>query len=184
MPQLNVDFKEFGQRVTLCLYSGKFYGHKISDDYSQDQLTCLGYNNQNRGVIFQTILSYLLKHHYLYAILVNFLVRITLMVRFNYSYRLANYFKDFKPNYSISLNAALEFFIKAEQLLTTSKINRDCLPRSLSLYIFLKSYGFDVKHNIGVAIHPFYSHAWVELDNHRILDQPNLNNSLKIICRI
>lgn len=44
----------------------------------------------------------------------------------------------------------------------------DCLPRSLALTRFLRTAGWPAQHVVGVALHPFEAHAWVELEGARV----------------
>jgi hypothetical protein len=60
------------------------------------------------------------------------------------------------------LGALLKAFGRAENLFIHQRAPRDCLPRSLSLYRFLRSFGVSAEHVIGVRRLPFQAHAWVE----------------------
>jgi hypothetical protein len=64
----------------------------------------------------------------------------------------------------------LRRFVRAETFLLSKLGNRDCLPRSLALFIYLRSLGHQVRHVIGVARFPFDAHAWVEKDGQPLLE--------------
>ncbi|MCF7983504.1 MAG: lasso peptide biosynthesis B2 protein [Thiohalocapsa sp.] len=63
---------------------------------------------------------------------------------------------------SASLEADLRRFIAVEALVPSRRADRDCLPRSLALYVYLRCLGHEVRHVIGVGRFPFDAHAWVE----------------------
>ncbi|HEY1607563.1 MAG TPA: lasso peptide biosynthesis B2 protein [Allosphingosinicella sp.] len=61
---------------------------------------------------------------------------------------------------------------------------RDCLRRSLSLHALLKRCGIASRHHIGVALHPFRSHAWVEVDARPVLEAPRATSPYRTISAI
>jgi hypothetical protein len=69
-----------------------------------------------------------------------------------------------------NLPAMLAAFSYAENFMTLKRAPRDCLPRSLALFRFLRRRGYPSRHFIGVDTDPFAAHAWVELDGDVISD--------------
>ncbi len=69
------------------------------------------------------------------------------------------------------LDAALVDFRKAEALLPPGNGLRDCLPRSLALFAYLRRLGHPAEHVIGVQVYPFGAHAWVECHGRLLLDE-------------
>jgi len=63
-------------------------------------------------------------------------------------------------------------FLAAEALMPSLLGERDCLPRSLALFVYLRALGHDVRHVIGVARFPFSAHAWVETGQTTLLERP------------
>lgn len=63
----------------------------------------------------------------------------------------------------------LTAFKAAESFVTNRRGPKDCLPRSLALFVFLKSRGHAVRHVIGVKRYPFGAHAWVEMGGKPLL---------------
>ena len=61
-------------------------------------------------------------------------------------------------------------FALAENLFVSRRGTDDCLPRSLSLFAYLRACGYPAHHVIGVRRVPFTAHAWVELDGEAVLD--------------
>ena len=61
-----------------------------------------------------------------------------------------------------SLLRGVAAFSTAENFFHLKNAPRDCLPRSLALFGFLRSMGLAVEHVIGVQLVPFLAHAWVE----------------------
>lgn len=82
------------------------------------------------------------------------------------------------------LQEAESAFLRAENFFIFRKAPKDCLPRSLSLYAFLTSAGFDVTHVIGVSRFPFEAHAWVEGDGRVLLDRPDWVRTYAPLARI
>ena len=64
--------------------------------------------------------------------------------------------------YSTRLDAALRAVAKAETIALNPLGSRDCLPRSLALFAFLRRCGIPAIHYIGIQRYPFLAHAWVE----------------------
>jgi hypothetical protein len=69
------------------------------------------------------------------------------------------------------LELSLSAFRRAENLFVAGRAPGDCLLRSLSLYRFLRSFGCDANHVIGVRRFAFSAHAWVEHDGRALLDE-------------
>ena len=65
---------------------------------------------------------------------------------------------------------ALRAFARAENLFVMKTAPRDCLPRSMALFCFLRELGIPVEHRIGVDRFPFRAHAWVEYDGRVLAD--------------
>lgn len=61
-----------------------------------------------------------------------------------------------------SVRTLLADFHLSETLLVSRLGFRDCLPRSLALFAFLRANGVSARHRIGVKRFPFSAHAWVE----------------------
>lgn len=72
------------------------------------------------------------------------------------------------------LERCLSRFIYAEKFSPQAISQQDCLPRSLSLFIFLVECGFAVRHIIGIADDPLRAHGWVELENTILLDSKDI----------
>ena len=79
------------------------------------------------------------------------------------------------------LHDALAAFASAENFFHMKKAPEDCLPRSLSLFRFLRAVGLPAHHCIGVRRYPFGAHAWVEIDGGVVHDHPE---QLKVYTRI
>ncbi len=63
-------------------------------------------------------------------------------------------------------------FVRAENFYVRRRAPNDCLPRSLSLYAYMRGLGLPVVHRIGARRFPaFRCHAWVEFDGAPILEQ-------------
>jgi len=65
---------------------------------------------------------------------------------------------------AFQLEAAMEHFHCAERFWISRGAARDCLPRSLALFAYLRRCGLPAKHVIGVKRFPFAAHAWVEVE--------------------
>jgi len=61
-------------------------------------------------------------------------------------------------------------FSFAENFFVMKRAPKDCLPRSLALYRFLRSAGIPANHCIGVRRHPFEAHAWVQCQDRVMFD--------------
>lgn len=70
------------------------------------------------------------------------------------------------------LPAALSAFRMAENFVNLPNAPRDCLPRSMALFHFLKELGVPVQHCIGVRRFPFEAHAWVECHGAPLFNDP------------
>ena len=68
------------------------------------------------------------------------------------------------------LDQCLSGFVQAENFSPRAISQQDCLPRSLSLFIYLIERGFAVRHIIGIADDPLRAHGWVELEDTILLD--------------
>jgi hypothetical protein len=69
-----------------------------------------------------------------------------------------------------NLSEALRIFLRAENFTPIRQAPKDCLPRSLALFHFLRDMGFSAAHYIGVQRFPFRAHAWVEHGGKVLLD--------------
>jgi len=83
-----------------------------------------------------------------------------------------------------SLATALKAFARAENFLYLKKAPRDCLPRSLALFFFLRSIGWPVEHCIGLQQFPFLAHAWTEYHGEVLHDDPRNQERFTVIARI
>ncbi|MGB6206430.1 lasso peptide biosynthesis B2 protein, partial [Mycobacterium sp.] len=73
---------------------------------------------------------------------------------------------------SLEVEIARAAFVRAENFYVRRRAPNDCLPRSLSLYVYMRSLGVPVVHHIGARRFPaFRCHAWVEYDGAPILDE-------------
>lgn len=94
---------------------------------------------------------------------------------FSNTYDFARSSVSHMPDTSIAqLEHCLSRFIYAEKFSTQAISQQDCLPRSLSLFIFLLECGFAVRHIIGIADDPLRAHGWVELENTILLDSKDI----------
>ena len=83
-----------------------------------------------------------------------------------------------------SLIACVAAFAKAENFCYLKKAPRDCLPRSLALFRFLRSIGAAAVHCIGVRQFPFGAHAWVEFQECVLHDNPAVAETYTVIARL
>lgn len=73
---------------------------------------------------------------------------------------------------SVDVEVARAAFVRAENFYVRRRAPNDCLPRSLSLYAYMRGLGLPVVHRIGARRFPaFRCHAWVEYDGAPILDE-------------
>ncbi|MGA8543789.1 MAG: lasso peptide biosynthesis B2 protein [Mycobacterium sp.] len=73
---------------------------------------------------------------------------------------------------SVDVKMARQAFLRAENFYVRRRAPNDCLPRSLSLYAYMRGLGLPVVHRIGARRFPaFRCHAWVEYDGEPILDE-------------
>jgi hypothetical protein len=72
----------------------------------------------------------------------------------------------------------------AENFFTGSVAPNDCLPRSLAIYRILKYAGLQPEHRIGVRLHPFEAHAWVECEGRVIRDTLPYVREFAVIARL
>jgi hypothetical protein len=79
---------------------------------------------------------------------------------------------------------ARQAFSRAENLFLLRSAPRDCLPRSLALFRFLRSVGVPAEHCIGVQRFPFEAHAWVECRGSVVHDSPGFTRSYAEIARL
>lgn len=82
------------------------------------------------------------------------------------------------------LERAVAAFAMAENLFLIKSAPKDCLPRSLALFRFLRSAGLPVEHCIGVQRFPFQAHAWVEYGGRVVQDHPSRQSVFRTIARI
>jgi len=57
-----------------------------------------------------------------------------------------------------------------------------CLQRSVAATLLLRKYGIDGRLVIGYRPAPFFSHAWVEVDDRVVNDLPAYKERLQILC--
>ena len=79
---------------------------------------------------------------------------------------------------------ATRAFSRAENFFLLKGAPRDCLPRSLALFRFLRSVGVPAEHCIGVQRFPFEAHAWVECGGSVVHDSPAFTGSYTEIARL
>ncbi len=79
---------------------------------------------------------------------------------------------------------ARQAFSRAENFFMLRGAPRDCLPRSLALFRFLRSVGVPAEHCIGVQRFPFEAHAWVECGGSVVHDSPSFTGSYTEIARL
>lgn len=82
------------------------------------------------------------------------------------------------------LTHATAAFARAENFYHLKKAPRDCLPRSLALFFFLRSMGLPASHCIGVRRFPFTAHAWTECLGEVIHDHGSNRSEFTVIARI
>ena len=75
-------------------------------------------------------------------------------------------------------------FGRAENFFALRKAPRDCLPRSIALFSFLRELGLPAEHRIGVDRYPFRAHAWVETDGRVLADHSGNAVVFTTIARI
>ena len=90
---------------------------------------------------------------------------------FTRAYRWAQAWAGSSRRPQASLEADLRPFLAVEALVPSALGERDCLPRSLALFVYLRALGHDARHVIGVARFPFSAHAWVEVGNEALLEK-------------
>ena len=57
-----------------------------------------------------------------------------------------------------------------------------CLQRSVAATLLLRKYGIDGRLVIGSRPAPFFSHAWVEVDDRVVNDSPAYKERLQVLC--
>jgi hypothetical protein len=88
------------------------------------------------------------------------------------------------------LNAAprtqtlLADFARSEAFVVSRLGFRDCLPRSLALFAFLRASGVPARHRIGVKRFPFSAHAWVESEGRPLGDDESSPQRFAVIAQI
>ena len=82
------------------------------------------------------------------------------------------------------LKRAIAAFATAENFFLIKNAPKDCLPRSLALFRFLRSAGLPVEHCIGVRRFPFLAHAWVEYHGQVVHDNPLRQSTFRTLARI
>jgi hypothetical protein len=82
------------------------------------------------------------------------------------------------------LKRSIAAFTTAENFLLMKSAPKDCVPRSLALFRFLRLAGLSVEHCIGVRRFPFAAHGWVEYRGHVVQDDPSRQLTFKILARI
>lgn len=67
-------------------------------------------------------------------------------------------------------------FRAAENFVILPRAPSDCLPRSLALFLYLRSSGHEAIHKLGVTSKPGINmHAWVELDGRAVLNDTSID---------
>lgn len=74
---------------------------------------------------------------------------------------------------SDTLHRAEKAFLFAENFFVLAGAPRDCLPRSMAMFLFLRRLGLPARHQIGMERYPMSVHAWVECGARRVLDDPD-----------
>ena len=82
------------------------------------------------------------------------------------------------------LKRSIAAFTMAENFFLMKNAPKDCVPRSLALFRFLRLVGLPVEHCIGVRRFPFAAHAWVEYRGHIVQDNPSRQLAFKTLARI
>ncbi len=82
------------------------------------------------------------------------------------------------------LRRSLAAFSRAENFFLLKQAPKDCMPRSLALFRFLRSVGLPVEHCIGVRRFPFFAHAWVEYRGDLVHDNPSWQTMFTTLARI
>jgi hypothetical protein len=82
------------------------------------------------------------------------------------------------------LKRSLSAFAKAENIFLSRQAPKDCIPRSLALFRFLRSVGIPVEHCIGVRRYPFFAHAWVEYRGEVVHDNPFHKDMFTVLTRL
>jgi hypothetical protein len=82
------------------------------------------------------------------------------------------------------LERGVAAFARAENFYTLRTAPRDCLPRSLALFGFLRTLGIPAEHRIGVQSYPFVAHAWVECAGRVLHDDPLNPERFTTIARL
>jgi hypothetical protein len=89
--------------------------------------------------------------------------------------------KPSQPGSEERLKQALSTFLKAENLALASGAPDDCLPRSLSLFRFLRNRGIPSSLNIGCRDRPpLLMHAWVEVNGKDPLEDAMASDLIRI----
>lgn len=82
------------------------------------------------------------------------------------------------------LDRAVRAFSRAENFFHLKKAPLDCLPRSLALFVFLRTSGLPAEHCIGIRQFPFTAHAWTECNGNVVNDDPSNRENFSVIARI
>lgn len=95
--------------------------------------------------------------------------------RFEAAYRMAEVAASRSHTSRVPLNTssfdtAMARFLLCESLFGSPDPARDCLGRSLSLFVYLRRLGFPAVHYIGIQSLPFAAHAWVAMNGEPLLD--------------
>jgi hypothetical protein len=75
-------------------------------------------------------------------------------------------------------------FLVAENFFVMKSAPKDCLPRSLALFRFLRSIGVPAEHRIGVTRYPFEAHAWVQCGDRPIFDSSDFVHGFAELARM
>ena len=84
----------------------------------------------------------------------------------------------------VLLDRALRAFGRAENAFAIRRAPRDCFPRSIALFSFLRELGIPAEHRIGIDRYPFRAHAWVEYGGRVLADHAGNGAVFTTIARI
>lgn len=76
------------------------------------------------------------------------------------------------------LCGAITAFRRAEAFFPSRLGDRDCLPRALGLFAFLRHAAYSPNFVIGFKRYPFTAHAWVEVDGTPVLESQTGRNQI------
>lgn len=112
----------------------------------------------------------------LHAAVTRLRVQAALRKGFNAAYQLAEAESDLRRDCANrfvtdgELMQLMRAFRRADGAMIHRLGVRDCLPRSLALFLFLSERGVPASHVIGLSPRPFRVHAWVEVSGSALLE--------------